>query len=124
MEKKMFLKASPLIFERAKALRKNMTVAETVLWQELKSGINGFKFRRQHPLFVFIADFYCHKAKLVIELDGSIHNLKEVKEYDEERQKCIEEQNIKVIRFTNYQVMNELQTVIKTITDHLVEKSV
>jgi imidazole glycerol-phosphate synthase subunit HisF len=70
----MFDGASPLIFERAKDLRKNMTEAEKVLWFHLKQNSGGFKFRRQHPLGIYIADFYCHKAKLVIELDGTIHD--------------------------------------------------
>jgi hypothetical protein len=56
----MFEGASYLLFERAKRLRKNMTAAETVLWMHIKTGINGFKFRRQHPIGQYIADFYCH----------------------------------------------------------------
>ena len=66
----MFEGASHLIFANAKLLRKNMTAAETVLWMYLKAGINDCKFRRQHPIGIYIADFYCHKAKLGIEVDG------------------------------------------------------
>ncbi len=62
------------IFANAKHLRKNMTDAETVLWMYLKEGINGLKFRRQHPIGIYIADFYCHKARLIIEIDGERHN--------------------------------------------------
>ncbi|MCW3108841.1 MAG: hypothetical protein JWQ09_3347, partial [Segetibacter sp.] len=69
----IFNEAHPLVFERAKELRKNMTEAEKLLWEYLKGGINGFKFRRQHPIGIYIADFYCHSFKLIIELDGKIH---------------------------------------------------
>src|SRR5580765_7230356 len=75
----MFEGASHLIFGNAKHLRKNMTVAQTVLWMHLKKGINGFKFRRQHPIGLYIADFYCHKAKLIVEVDGLVHSEPEVK---------------------------------------------
>lgn len=70
----MFNQAHPLIFENAKVLRKNMTEGEKVLWGYLKGGLNGLKFRRQHPIGIYIADFYCHSVKLIIELDGKIHN--------------------------------------------------
>jgi very-short-patch-repair endonuclease len=68
----MFEGASRLIFANAKHLRKNMTATETVLWMYLKVGIDGFKFRRQHPIGLYIADFYCHKAKLIVEVDQFI----------------------------------------------------
>ncbi len=79
----MFNEANPLVFELAKELRRNMTDAEIILWSYLKGGINGLKFRRQHPIGIYVADFYCHKIKLIVEVDGSIHNKKEVKDYDE-----------------------------------------
>lgn len=71
----MFYSAPPYAFERARELRMNMTQAEEILWEHLKKKqLNGYKFRRQHPVFKFIVDFYCHKAKLVVELDGEYHN--------------------------------------------------
>jgi len=82
----MFNEANPFVFELAKDLRRNMTDAETILWQHLKSGINELKFGRQHPIGIYVADFYCHKLKLIIEVDGSIHDKEEVKEYDEKRE--------------------------------------
>jgi cyclase len=63
----MFDQAHPLLFERAKALRKNMTETEKILWNYLKAGVAGLKFRRQHPVGLYIADFYCHPIRLVIE---------------------------------------------------------
>ncbi|WP_208394643.1 endonuclease domain-containing protein [Mucilaginibacter gilvus] len=78
MSKHLFLSAGPQIFENAKALRHNLTQAELVLWGHLKGNQFGVRFRRQYPLGIYIADFYCHQYKLIIELDGSIHNLPEV----------------------------------------------
>lgn len=70
----MFFGAKPVTFERANLLRKIMTPAEKKLWQFLKNRqLNGLRFRRQHPISIFIADFYCHSAKLIVELDGEIH---------------------------------------------------
>jgi cyclase len=85
MRKKMFLGAEAPIFRNAEALRFRMTAAEELLWRYLKNSQLGEKFRRQHPLGIYIADFYCHKHKLVIELDGSIHQLPEIAINDIER---------------------------------------
>lgn len=112
----MFEGASPLLFERAKALRKKMTDAEMVLWLFLKQGINGMKFRRQYPIGIYIADFYCHKVKLTIEVDGSIHNEIETQENDKIKQKQLEEWGYCVIRFTNQQIIMHCEKVIESIT--------
>lgn len=82
----MFQGADPLIFKNAEALRYNPTQAELILWGHLSGKQLGAKFRRQHPLGIYIADFYCHQHKLIIELDGSIHNLPEVALNDKIRQ--------------------------------------
>ena len=115
----MFEGASHLIFGNAKHLRKNMTSAETVLWMHLKNGIIGFKFRRQHPIGLYIADFYCHKAKLIVEIDGSIHNDQAIKENDETRQKELEKWGYIVIRFANQQVIVTPEEVVKVITENI-----
>ena len=115
MERKMFYKANPYIFATAKKLRSELTHSEMVLWGFLRTKPFGYKFRRQHPLGSYIVDFYCHRLKLVIEVDGSIHNSKEIKKYDEERQKVIEEYGIKVVRFANNQIMNSLEKVIRQL---------
>ncbi len=109
----MFDGAGHLIFANAKLLRKNMTAAETVLWMYLKAGINDCKFRRQHPIGIYIADFYCHKAKLVIEVDGSIHNLDEVKQNDEEKETYLINNRYSVVRFTNKEVMTQAEAVLE-----------
>lgn len=115
MERKMFYKASPLIFNRARELRSNMTDAETVLWGFLKTKPLGYKFRRQHPLGIYIADFFCYKQKLVIEADGPVHNNADVKMNDAERQRIIEAKGITVLRFRNEEILTQLETVIAKI---------
>jgi len=115
----MFYGASPVIFEFAKKLRNNLTPTEMILWGRLKEYFPEIKFRRQHPISVYIADFYCHKEKLIIEIDGSIHNLDEVKHNDAIRQKDLEDLGLKVIRFTNKEITNELDLVLKKIKKHL-----
>ena len=116
----MFYGASPEIFRRALELRKNMTKAEKKLWAALRrKQVNGKRFRRQHPIGKFIVDFYCHEVKLVIELDGSIHNFQEQKEYDLGRSEDIQQLGIKIIRFTNKQVMNNLNKVIADIESEI-----
>ncbi len=113
----MFEGATNLIFENAKHLRKNLTEAENILWNHLRKGINGFKFRRQHPIGIYIADFFCHKAKLVIELDGSVHNNEDVKVNDEMRQKDLQNWGYAVIRFKNEQVFKQIDDVLYNISE-------
>lgn len=119
MKKQMFLGADRLIFQNAEALRYKMTDAEVILWHYLKNNQLGEKFRRQHPLSIYIADFYCHKHKLVIELDGSIHNLPEVASNDIRRQKSLEADGIKFLRFKNEQILNQLETVLSIIKNEI-----
>lgn len=89
----------------AKVLRKNQTPSEVRLWEILRNGnLNGLKFRRQHPLKNFIVDFYCHELKLVIEIDGSIHEKPEVKQRDAIKEMAIKELGLMVMRFTNEDV--------------------
>ena len=76
MKKKMFGGAEQLLFKRASELRKQQTFAEEILWNYLRTKPFGFKFRRQHPFSCYILDFYCHSLRLVIEVDGSVHQVK------------------------------------------------
>lgn len=119
---KMFYGASPLIFERAKALRENMTPAEEKLWTYLSNKQLGVRFRRQHPINRFIADFYCHKCLLVIEVDGSVHNSDEAKEYDEMRTYVIREFGMQVIRFKNEEVLQHTEKVLDIIRKEIKER--
>jgi very-short-patch-repair endonuclease len=116
----MFYGASRKIFEKASELRKSMTEAEKILWKELKDReVFKAKFRRQHPIDMFIADFYCHKHKLVIEVDGEIHLEQEILEYDDGRTHDIEKFGIKILRFTNKEVMTNIQKVKQRILNEI-----
>jgi very-short-patch-repair endonuclease len=113
LEKSMYYGASPITFEKAKALRHSMTEAEKELWKVLsKNKFMGLRFKPQHPINRFIADFYCHLLKLVIEVDGGIHSLPENKDYDIQRSYEIEKWNIEIIRFTNDQVFSNKKLII------------
>jgi len=115
----MFLGAGAPIFRNAEELRYRMTAAEELLWGHLKGQQLGVKFRRQHPLGIYIADFYCHQHKLVIELDGSIHDRIDVAQNDIARQINLELDGLKVIRFTNDQVFHNLNKVLEQITTQI-----
>lgn len=111
--------AKPGIFKNAKELRKSMTEAEEILWKHLRNNkLNGLKFRRQHPLDIYIADFYCHQKKLIIEIDGGVHDIREQEEYDKGRTFELEEKGFKVLRFRNEDVLNELNSVLEKIINH------
>ena len=114
LEKSMYYGANAETFAAAKILRDNMTTCEKLLWERLKlKQICGLRFRRQHPIIFFIADFYCHEARLVIEIDGEIHTQR--REYDDGRSAEMEKYFIKVIRFTNSEVENNIDNVIRVI---------
>jgi very-short-patch-repair endonuclease len=112
IERSMFYGARKKIFLKAIELRNNMTEAEKVLWEELRNR-ETFKARwkPQHPIDIFIVDFYCHQYKLVIEVDGGIHLNQEVLEHDEGRTYEIEKLGIKIIRFTNEEVLEDIESV-------------
>ena len=94
-------------------MKKNMTNAEIVLWERLRNNQFGVRFKAQHPIERYIVDFYCHKAKLVIEVDGEIHNFQ--KEYDLGMEAELEKYGITVIRFSNKDVINNIEKVIEKI---------
>lgn len=121
MSKQLHRGANHLIFHKARELRNNLTSAEEVLWGYLKTKPLGYKFRRQHPYSLYILDFYSHALKLVIEVDGSIHNIESVKLNDIERQKFLEQDGLKVIRFTNEEVLNKLELVMKRIEAFIIQ---
>lgn len=94
-----------------------MTDAETFLWQHLmKRQLQGCKFRRQYSVGKYILDFYCPMRRLCIKVDGSIHERIEIKEYDRIREEYITSLNIKVLRFTNEIVFNDISTVLSQIS--------
>ncbi len=110
----------PYQSEKARALRKSGTPAEEKLWQILRNRkVTNLKFRRQHPIGYFIVDFYCDEKKLIIEIDGSIHDVVENKEYDLNRQEELTAAGYKIIRFRNEKVLKNIEEVIERIKDEV-----
>ena len=103
------------IFQIAERLRRDMTVTEKIIWDRVCKNQLGVRIRRQHPVWKFIADFYCHEVRLVIEIDGGIHLRPENKEYDISRDIILKEFKIEILRFTNDEVINEPDIVIEKI---------
>jgi len=106
-----------LLKERRKEMMNNMTEAESTLWGYLKSNQLGVKFRRQHIIEYFIPDFVALSCKLIIEIDGEIHNFQ--KKYDSEREHFLNEKGYRIIRFQNNEVLNDIEFVIKKIKENI-----
>ena len=116
----MWKGAPTSIFLKAKELRNQMTLSERQLWSELeKNKLLGVKFRRQHPIGIYIVDFYAHKFKLIIELDGKYHQNKKQQILDNERTAFLEFNGLKVIRFRNDEILENLATVIQRIKNEV-----
>ncbi|MGI6208936.1 MAG: endonuclease domain-containing protein [Anaerolineae bacterium] len=114
MPKRQSIRAQANIRERARELRKEQTPTEILLWQHLRGRqLLGLKFRRQHPVGRFIADFYCAEYKLVIEIDGPVHDQHPGR--DEERDEILSAQGHTVLHFTNTQVEQDLPGVLAHI---------
>lgn len=106
----------PLTQQRARQLRKEQTPAEQKLWRALRSrNLEGFKFRRQHPIDRFIVDFYCAEVRLVIEVDGDVHAAQE--EYDATRTEWLQTAGCTVMRFQNRDVLQRLDDVAQEIIE-------
>jgi very-short-patch-repair endonuclease len=115
-ERNMFYGAKANIFDIASLLRKGMTLPELILWSRLRDRkLFKVKFRRQHPIDIFIVDFYCHELKLVIEIDGEVHLDQDIKNYDLGREADLEKFGITILRFTNDQVQFNLDLVMERI---------
>ena len=119
----MFYGAPAYIFKKAAMLRCNPTSAEIKLWQRLKSNqLLGLRFKAQHPIDLYIADFYCHRAKVVIEIDGLNHRNRIQKFDDEIRTINLNDFGIEVIRFTNDEIDTRIESVIAKIVNVLSER--
>jgi very-short-patch-repair endonuclease len=104
----------------ARELRNDKTAAENSLWVILRNrNLLGFKFRRQHQIGDYIADFYCREAQLVIECDGSVHSGHEAWQHDQKRDAYMISQGLRVLRFTNGQILNDTEALLKEISKHL-----
>jgi very-short-patch-repair endonuclease len=116
-----------IITERARELRKHQTPAESIFWQQVRGRkFYGLKFLRQYPILhnqnnsvqFFIADFYCHDLRLIVEIDGDIHNTKYQQEYDLIREETLGEMGYRIIRFSNKDVQQNIYTVLTNLTHY------
>jgi very-short-patch-repair endonuclease len=112
---------SQKFLDRRRELRQNQTKAEEILWFELRNNKLGAKFKRQNSIGGYIADFYCQKHKLIIELDGKVHDSNEAQEYDEVRDKFFVSLGYKVLRFRNDEVEDKfkIEEVLEKIKSNL-----
>jgi guanylate kinase len=115
MKTDMHYGASPEIFRRAKELRKNPTKAEAALWQHLRKNQIGRRFRRQHPTWLYVVDFYCHPLRLVIEVDGGVDEDPEEQINDKEKTENLVSLGLHIIRFSNEQVLFDIDNVLSAI---------
>jgi very-short-patch-repair endonuclease len=120
----IYFNAKKETVELAKELRKNMTPAEEFLWGKLRNRqFLGLKFRRQHPVEIFVVDFICIENYLVVEVDGEIHQTPEQREWDENRSAEIEKYGLTILRFTNEEVMNQTDKVMEKIKEYILSNT-
>lgn len=120
----LHLNAESGSFKFAKELRNNSTKAEILLWNKLKGRkLSGYKFRRQHPLHYYVVDFYCHELKLAIEVDGPIHQRKDVLNHDRNRDAELLDRGIRTLRFSNQEVFHEMEKVLRRIKKFIATNS-
>src|SRR5690554_716569 len=106
------------LLKEARELRKNQTPAEEILWQLLRNRkLNNLKFRRQHQIGHYIVDFYCHEKKLIVELDGAVHDIPERQKHDQKRDKQLNSLGFHILRFPNEKVINDTESVLKQIVE-------
>jgi very-short-patch-repair endonuclease len=106
--------------QRVRELRQEATGAEQLLWRLLRNRqMMGYKFRRQHPVAGYVVDFYCHAAKLVIEVDGGQHASQEQAAYDRQRTETLQGEGLRVARFWNPEVLGETEAVMEAIAEAL-----
>jgi len=118
----MHLGAKPSTFRNAEHLRRNPTSAEEILWKRLRNNqIDETHFRRQHPFDRYVPDFYAHSVKLVIELDGSIHEEKSVKFTDADREQNIKLHGLFILRYTNEEVYKYEDDVVEDVRQVVIE---
>ena len=108
------------LLKLARELRERQTSAEALLWQLVRNRqLLGFKFRRQHQFGDYIADFCCHEARLVIECDGSVHDPNEQWHHDQNRDAYMIAQGLRVLRYTNEQILSDIEKVLEEISKYL-----
>ena len=121
MKENMFYGANSFVFQRAEELRNRLTPSEEVLWKSIHINEWKLKFRRQHPIANWVVDFYCHPIKLVIEVDGDVHEAEDVKRNDDERERYLKNLGLTVIRFKNEEVIRNSKAVLEKISETIVK---
>ena len=117
--------ANPIVYDllknNAKRMRRGQTEAESFLWSYIRANQLGVHFRRQHPIGDFIADFICIDQRLIIEVDGNIHSKPEQQEWDKQRTAFLESQDYRVVRFSNEQVLHDIDKVLAHIKSYIIK---
>jgi len=121
--KRKIIPYNPKLKELVRKLRKNMTLSEVLLWNELKQKkMLGYDFDRQRPIDNYIVDFYCKDLQLAIEIDGLSHDFEDVYLYDKNRQKRLEDLGVNFIRFDDLEVKKDMINVLRTIETWIVHR--
>jgi very-short-patch-repair endonuclease len=119
--KRKIISYNPILKERARWLRQNMTFSEVILWNEIKNGqLMGYDFDRQRPIGNYIVDFYCKDLQLALEVDGITHEEESVRTNDLIRQAELEKQGISFLRFDALLVVNKVEAAIREIRDWII----
>jgi len=113
MSQNKLIRYNPHLKELARQLRKNSTLPEILLWNNIKGKVLGYEFHRQVPLDEFIVDFYCHELLLAIEIDGNTHDYNY--EHDESRQRTLEKLGVRFIRFSDNDVKRNMNDVLRAL---------
>jgi cyclase len=123
MTTSMYYGAKKETFQFAAYLRKHLTKAEEILWEQLRNNNFNVRFKCQHPVSKYVVDFYCHPVRLVIEVDGSIHLLEEIHEKDIYREDNLRLLGLDLIRFTNEMVLYDFENVKEKILETMLQRS-
>ena len=116
----MKIRYNPKLKELARQLRNNSTKSEIRLWQKLKRNqMYGYDFHRQKPIDEYIVDFFCNRLQLAIECDGYSHEILEVWKKDVKKTKRLNKLGVRVLRFSDYQIMNDMDNVLRHIEDYI-----
>ena len=116
----MIIRYNPKLKELARQLRNNATKSEIKMWQCLKRDqMYGYDFHRQKPIDEYIVDFFCNKLQLAIECDGYSHEIQEVFQKDVQKTRRLNELGIRVLRFSDSQIMNDFENVYRAIEDYI-----
>jgi very-short-patch-repair endonuclease len=116
------IRYDPALKQRARKLRRRSTYSEVLLWQEIRrKAIHGYQFHRQVPILNYIVDFYCHELRLAIEVDGDSHKTLAAQFYDVHRQKRLEQNGVRFLRFDDLRMKQDIDKVVEEIKAWIIE---